>query len=72
MSHLAEWRVPRRGNKTVNHFLLSLIDSEWTNGRAVSKPNWHFGTLYLAISVSLWANFATTLPELYVTMCSNQ
>ena len=56
----------------MNHFLLSLIDSEWTNGRAVSKPNWHFGTLYLAISVSLWANFATTLPELYVTMCSNQ
>jgi len=45
-------------NKTVNHFMLSLIDIERSNDRAVSKPNWHFGTLYLLIIVSLWAYFA--------------
>jgi hypothetical protein len=59
-------------NKTVNHFMLSLIDIEWSNDRAVSKQNWHFGTLYLLIIVSLWAYFAITLLELYDTMCSNR
>jgi hypothetical protein len=41
--------------------MLSLIDIERSNDRAVSKPNWHFGTLYLLIIVSLWAYFAITL-----------
>ena len=56
------------GHDAAINIMLSLIDIERSNDRAVSKPNWHFGTLYLLIIVSYGLTLLL-LCQNYMSLC---